>query len=41
MDLQMLALWSIITITFMVVTGFVYSRVMKGKVDEHEHVYES
>ncbi len=27
----MLVLWFIITITFMVVTGFVYSRVRKGK----------
>ncbi|MEM2924000.1 MAG: hypothetical protein QW560_06295 [Candidatus Nitrosocaldus sp.] len=41
MNLQMLVLWFIVTITFMVVTGFVYSRVMKDKVDEHEHVYES
>ncbi len=31
MDLHILALWFIITVTFMVVTGFAYSRVRKGR----------
>lgn len=46
MDLQILALWFIITITFMLVTGFAYSMVIKRRYRyrdriDHDHVHGS